>query len=115
METILLVDVDSARADLICKMLVENEISASRCVNVEEVLQEIESVHRPAVIVVHCELVHNAFTQLAKLVHHPNVKLIFYCTDAEERSPGTVAKLPEELGEIILKIMESARLLKQAS
>ena len=66
-------------------------------------------------IVVHCELVHNAFTQLAKLVHHPNVKLIFYCTDAEERSPGTVAKLPEELGEIILKIMESARLLKQAS
>jgi DNA-binding response OmpR family regulator len=115
METILLVDVDSDRADLICKMLTENEVRASRCANVAEVLEEIESVHRPAVIVVHCELVHNAFTELAKLVHHPNVKLIFYCTDAEERSPGTVTKLPEDLGEIILKITESARLLKQAS
>lgn len=115
METILLVDADPERADLICKMLIEHQIPASRCGNLTDTLEAIESIHRPAVIVVHCELVHNAFTQLARLIHHPNVKMIFYCTNPEERSPGTVAKLPEELGEIILRITESARLLKQAS
>jgi CheY-like chemotaxis protein len=115
METIVLVDGDSERADLICKMLVENDISATRCIDVLEILEEVESVHCPAVIVVHCEMIHNSFTQLARLIHHPNVKMIFYCTDPEERTPGTVPKLPEELSEIILRITESAKLLKQAS
>ncbi len=110
METILLVDVDPDRADLICHLLNSNDIPAKRCQNVSETRKMINSDDMPAVIVVHCELVNYAFTELARLRHHPRVKLIFYCTDQSERIGG-VAKLPEELCEIIMRITESSKML----
>lgn len=110
METILLVDVDPERADLICSLLNTNYVPARRCQNVTETREMINSDEMPAVIVVHCELVNHAFTELARLRHHPRVKLIFYCTDQSERIGG-VAKLPEELCEIIMRITESRKTL----
>lgn len=107
-ETILLVDVDPERADNICDLLVSHEIPAKRCNNIEETKITIDSESRPAVIVAHCALVHHSFTELARLRTHPNVKLLFYCTDKEEKA-DPILKLPEELKEIILRITESSR------
>jgi len=112
METILIVDVDPERADLICQMLNDHQVPASRCRNIFETRESIESVNRPAVIVAHCALIDYSFTELATLRHHPNVKMIFYCTDPDQRTPGEITMLPEDLTEILLKIAESKRLLK---
>lgn len=112
METILIVDVDPERADLICKMLNDHEVSATRCRNIFETTETIESANCPAVIVAHCALIERSFTELAVLRHHPNVKMIFYCTDPDQRTPGAITMLPEDLTEILLKIAESKRLLK---
>ena len=101
---------DPIRADLICEMLRENDVVAKRCQNIDQTREAINSEDRPAVIVAHCALVNQAFTELARLRHHPKVKLIFYCTDPDERS-GTIAKLPEDLTEIIKKITESSKIL----
>ena len=114
METILLIDVDPSRADLICELLIENEVPAKRCQNLLEIREMIDSDKRPAVIVVHCALVNRSFTDLARLRHHPKVELLFYCTDPDERS-GSIMKLPEELTKIILRITESKRALLKAS
>jgi DNA-binding response OmpR family regulator len=114
MDTILLVDVDPERADLICSLLNSKRIPAKRCQNVLETREMIDSQEVPAVIVVHCDLVNHAFTELARLRHHPKVKLIFYCTDQSEKIGG-VAKLPEELCEIIMRITESRKTLLKVS
>ena len=113
-ETILLVDVDPERADMICHLLSSHEITAKRCRNLDETIQAVNSDTLPAVIVAHCSLVHRSFTELARLRTHPHVKLLFYCTDKDEKS-GPVVKLPEELKEIILRIVESTRNLAKAS
>jgi hypothetical protein len=113
-ETILLVDVDPERADMICDLLTAHEINVRRCRNIDETTNAINSENLPAVIVVHCALVHRSFTELARLRTHPHVKLLFYCTDKDEKS-GPVLKLPEELKEIILRIVESTRNLARAS
>lgn len=113
-DTILLVDVDPERADMICQLLSSHEISARRCRNLEETTQAVNSDNLPAVIVAHCSLVHRSFTELARLRTHPHVKLLFYCTDKDEKS-GPVMKLPEELKEIILRIVESTKNLARAS
>jgi DNA-binding NtrC family response regulator len=115
MDTILIVDVDPERADLICRLLIENSVPARRCQDIQEIRRAIEEDHRPAVIVAHCALVNYSFTELALLRHHPQVKLIFYCTDADQKSVGSVAKLPEELTEILLKITEGKKVQTKAS
>ena len=56
-ETILLVDVDPERADMICHLLTTHEIPAKRCRNIDETIEAINSESQPAVIVVHCALV----------------------------------------------------------
>ncbi len=111
MDTILIVDVDPERADLICGLLNDNSVPATRCQDIEEIRFAIEDAHRPAVIVAHCALVNYSFTELALLRHHPHVKLIFYCTDAEQRAAGAVAQLPEDLAEIIIRITENKKIL----
>lgn len=113
-ETILLVDVDPERADMICHLLTSHDIRARRCRNIDETTEAVNSENLPAVIVAHCSLVHRSFTELAKLRTHPHVKLLFYCTDKDEKS-GPVLKLPEELKEIILRIVESTKNLARAS
>jgi len=114
MDTILLVDVDPKRADLICELLNTSMIPAKRCQSVEETREMINSQDMPAVIVVHCDLVNRAFTELARLRHHPSVKLIFYCTDSSTKI-GEVARLPEELCKIIMRITESRKMLLRVS
>jgi len=114
MDTILIVDVDPERADLICGLLKENSIPSKRCQDVHEIRIAIESNNRPAVIVAHCALVNYSFTELALLRHHPQVKLIFYCTDVDQKSAGSVAKLPEELAEVLLRITEGKKLQPKA-
>src|SRR5574341_773618 len=115
METILIVDVDPHRADLICKMLNDCSVTAERYGNIHEIREAIDSTNRPAVIVLHCALIENSFTEVAKLRNHPNVQLVFYCTDAGQKSPGVVTQLPENLTEILLRITEKRRLLPIAS
>jgi DNA-binding response OmpR family regulator len=115
MDTVLIVDVDPERADLICGLLISNGVPAKRCQDIEEIRHAIDGEHSPAVIVVHCALVNDSFTQLAMLRHHPQVKLIFYCTDGEQKAFGKVARLPEDLTEIILKITGSKRIHPKAS
>ena len=115
MDTILIVDVDPERADLICSLLLKNAIPARRCQEIDEIRRAIDGAQRPAVIVAHCALVNYAFTELAMLRHHPMVKLIFYCTDAEQKALGTITKLPEDLAEILLKITDSKRAHPKAS
>ena len=115
MDTILIVDVDPERADLICGLLIKNSIPARRCRDIEEIQRAIDGDQRPAVIVAHCALVNYSFTELAMLRHHPQVKLIFYCTDGEQKAFGGVAKLPEDLSEILLKITDSKRIHPKAS
>jgi len=115
MDTILIVDVDPERADLICGLLVENSVPAKRCQDIQEIRRAIEGDYLPAVIVAHCALVNYSFTELALLRHHPQVKLIFYCTDADQKSPGSVPKLPEDLAEILLKITDSRKTQTKAS
>ena len=115
MDTILIVDVDPDRADLICGMLLKNAVPSRRCQDIQEIRRAIEGDNRPAVIVAHCALVNYSFTELALLRHHPQVKLIFYCTDADQKSAGSVAKLPEELAEVLLRITESKKIQTKAS
>lgn len=115
MDTILIVDVDPERADLICGLLHQNNIPSRRCQDVHEIRLAIEGNNRPAVIVAHCALVNRSFTELALLRHHPQVKMIFYCTDADQKSPGSVAKLPEELAEVLLRITENKKMQTRAS
>jgi DNA-binding response OmpR family regulator len=115
MDTILIVDVDPERADLICGLLQENSIPSRRCQDVHEIRIAIESDNRPAVIVAHCALINYSFTELALLRHHPQVKLIFYCTDADQKSQGSVAKLPEDLAEVLLRITEGRQVQTKAS
>ena len=115
MDTILIVDVDPERADLICGLLLKNAIPARRCQDMEEITRAIDGDQRPAVIVVHCALVNYSFTELALLRHHPQVKLIFYCTDAEQKAYGGVANLPEDLAEILLKITGGSKVRPKAS
>jgi len=112
METILIVDVEPGRADLICQMLNDHQVSAMRCRNIFETRNAIESANCPAVIVAHCALIEHSFTEMATLRHHPRVKMIFYCTDPDQRTPGAITMLPEDLTEILLKIAESKLLLK---
>jgi DNA-binding response OmpR family regulator len=115
METILIVDVDSERADLICTMMRDHNVPATRCHNISETRCAIEPENSPAVIVMHCALIENSFTEVAKLRKHPHVQLVFYCTDAGQKTPGIVTKLPEDLSEILLRITEKKRLLLKAS
>ena len=111
MDTILIVDVDPARADEICELLRKNDVPAERCQNLPDIQRTIQSSNCPAVIVAHCAMLDRSFSQLAMLRHDPRVKLIFYCTDPGQRSPGRVPQLPEELTEVILRITESRRKL----
>ena len=111
----MIVDVDPERADLICGLLNKNSIPARRCQDLDEIQRAIDGDQRPAVIVVHCALVNYSFSELAMLRHHPQVKLIFYCTDAEQKAYGSIAKLPEDLAETLLKITESKKVHPKAS
>lgn len=113
METILIVDVNPERADLICEMLHDNEVEARRCRSIHETKEVVNSANCPAVVVAHCELINSSFTELALLRHHKNIKLLFYCTDGSEQ-PSNVMKLPEELAEIITRITENQRHLQRA-
>jgi hypothetical protein len=115
MDTILIVDVDPDRADLICGLLLKNSIPARRCQDIDEIRRAIEGDQQPAVIVAHCALVNYSFTELAMLRHHPQVKMIFYCTDAEQKAYGSIAKLPEDLAEILLKITDGKKVHPKAS
>ena len=111
--TILVVDLDPGRADVICDLLIMNEIPASRCRTLDDTIRAIDSENLPAVIVAHCSLINRSFTELADLRNHPHVRLLFYCTDKTQRS-GRIVKLPEELDEMILRITEISKNLAPA-
>ncbi|MCI0417109.1 hypothetical protein L0222_30430 [bacterium] len=105
MDAILIVDIDPKRADLICDLLNQHQITAKRCNDFEEVRDFV--VLSPAVIFVHCALLNYSFTELAALSQQSHVRLLFYCTEADHKSARTIAKLPEDLGEVILRLNES--------
>jgi len=109
MDTVLIVDIDPKRADLICSLLNQHQIIARRCRDFEEIEDFIEERLSPAIIFVHCALLNYSFPELATLSHHSDIRLLFYCTDADHKSAETIAKLPEELGEVILRITECTK------
>jgi PleD family two-component response regulator len=110
MDKVLIVDIDPKRADLIRSLLGEHQINAKRCRDFEEITTFIKADFSPVIIFVHCALLNYSFTELATLSHHSDVRLLFYCTDADHKSAETIAKLPEELGEVILRISESRKI-----
>lgn len=106
MDTVLIVDIDPKRADLIRSLLSQHQINAKRCRDFEEITNSMEAGLSPAIIFVHCALLNYSFTELATLSQHSDVRLLFYCTDADHKAAATIAKLPEELGEVVHKITE---------
>ena len=110
MDTVLIVDIDPKRADSIRSLLSQYQISAKRCRDFEEITNFMETGQSPAIIFVHCALVNYSFIELANLNQHSNVRLLFYCTDADHKSAATIAKLPEELGDVILRITENRKI-----
>jgi hypothetical protein len=110
MDTVLIVvDIDPKRADSICSLLGEHDISAKRCRDFEEITDFMAARSSPAIIFVHCALLNYSFTELATLSHHSNVRLLFYCTDADHKNAETIVKLPEELSQVIIKITENRK------
>ena len=109
MDRVLIVDIDPKRADLVCDLLSEHRIAAKRCRDFQEIQESIEDRMFPTVIFAHCALLNECFTELAALSHHSDVRLLFYCTEANQKGARTIAKLPEELGDVILRINRSSQ------
>ena len=115
MNTILIIDVDPQRARLISDLLKDHNVPSILCRDMDEIHAAMQTGSGPAVIVAHCALVNYTFTELAVLSSHPNVKLIFYCTDADQRPSSDIARLPDELTQILLKITETKKVQKKVS
>jgi hypothetical protein len=104
METILVIDVDVARADFACDLLAGNQVPARACLTLPEILQSIEASPTKALILAHCDLLNESFGILAQIVHHPKVKIFFFCTDDRDRCE-TIAQFPQELARFITKVL----------
>ena len=110
MDTVLILDIDPKRADMICSLLRQHQIGAKCCRDFEEITNFMEAGSFPAIIFVHCALVNYSYTELATLSHHSDVRLLFYCTDSDHKSAETIAKLPEELNEVVLRITDNRKI-----